>query len=140
MKRVLAPAPYVPQMAIACGTEGTDAVAVSGANPLPVRAVAVDPPPPLTGTGSGAETAGPFAVRPGRPVWITLTGSWTGAATLLRSTDGGATRLPLTVGGQPWAVFTGPAHEAVLEEAGEGTLVYLMLAITSGIATYRVAQ
>lgn len=39
---------------------------------------------------------------------------------ILRSTDGGTTRLPLTVAGQSWATLTANAQEAIGEESSVG--------------------
>jgi hypothetical protein len=95
---------------------------------------------PLTGTANGNSEAGAFAAVPGKPIWVTLSGAWTGTVSVYRSVDGGATKLPLTVGGLPWGVFTGNANEEVAEETVSGATYYLEIALTAGSVTYRVQQ
>jgi len=58
---------------------------------------------------------------------------------VLRSTDGGTTRLPLTAGGLPWASFTGNCNEIVITATDSATY-YLAFQISSGTVTYRVGQ
>jgi hypothetical protein len=57
-----------------------------------------------------------------------------------RSVDDGDTKLPLTVGGLPWAAFTGNACEPVAEESESGAAYYLDVTLASGTLTYRLAQ
>jgi hypothetical protein len=138
---VRAPAGYAPVQAIAFGTRDGPAVAVDTANPLPIAArLTAAAATPLAGTASASATVGPFAPDLGRAIWLTLTGTWTGTCQLLRSTDGGATLVPLTVAGQAWASFTANCCEAVGEESVAGAAYYLQIALTSGGVSYRVAQ
>jgi hypothetical protein len=95
---------------------------------------------PLTGTANGNSEAGAFAAVPGRPIWITLSGEWTGTVSVYRSVDSGATKLPLTIAGQPWGVYTGNANEEVAEETVTGATYYLEFALTDGTVDYRVQQ
>lgn len=109
--------------------------------PLPVTLEArPEPPAPLEGTADNPTTAGPFMPAANTPIHLQLTGEWTGTVALLRSVDDGVTRVPVTAGGQPWAVFTANANEAVWQEAEAGACFYLDLSITSGTVTYRVSQ
>ena len=78
--------------------------------------------------------------RLGRPIWLALSGTWTGSVALKRSTDGGATKLPLTAGGSAWGVFTGNACEQVIEESEAGAAYYLAVTVVSGTVAYRVSQ
>lgn len=134
------PAGFVPLHAMAFGSADAAAVAVDAANPLPVVAVAPLPRAPLAGTIAASGTVGPFVPLPGLPIWLTLSGSWTGTVRVLRSVDGGATRLPLTVAGQDWASFAGNAQEIVGEEGTAGAAWFLQVALEGGTLTYRVAQ
>jgi hypothetical protein len=59
---------------------------------------------------------------------------------LLRSTDGGATKLPVTVAGDTWAQFTANCCEPVWDESEASARLYLDIALTSGTITYRIAQ
>ncbi|MEO0061546.1 MAG: hypothetical protein RLZZ08_106 [Pseudomonadota bacterium] len=135
------PAPYVPSMALSFGDVEQPAVAVSTANPLPVALVSGPAGvAPLVGSAAASTVAGPFSSEPGREVWLTLSGIWSGTITVLRSTDGGASKLPLTIGGEAWAVFTANAQEAVGTETVAGASYYLDIALVSGTLAYRVQQ
>lgn len=107
--------------------------------PLPVTVQPPEAPAPLTGTTSASGAFGPFAPIPGRPVLLQLGGEWTGEVTLLRSTDQGATRHPLTIAAEPWARFTANACEPVWEESEAGAQLYLSVRIDSGTLSYRLA-
>ena len=138
---VNAPAGFVPEYAIAFGTQDGPAVAVDAANPLPTSATIVPAlSAPLVGTAATTSTVGPFTPQLGRAIWLTLSGTWTGTAQLLRSTDGGTTKLPLTAGGQSWGSFTANCNEAVAEESVSGATYYLAVTLASGSLGYRVAQ
>jgi hypothetical protein len=76
----------------------------------------------------------------GRPIWVSLSGGWTGTVEVLRSTNGGTTMLPLTAGGERWGRFTANANEAIAEESEAGTTYYLATTLQTGTLTYRVAQ
>jgi len=135
------PAEYVPLHALAFGALGTPGVVVDAGNPLPVRvAGTASPATPLAGVATGAAILGPFLPALSWPIWVSLSGAWTGQVQLLRSVDGGATKLPLTVAGQPWASYTAPANEIAVEETVAGASYYLSVALTGGTLTYRVAQ
>lgn len=95
---------------------------------------------PLAGTASATATVGPFVPLDERPIWVTLSGAWTGAVQLRRSTDGGVTKLPLTAAGQAYGGYTANANEAVVEDSCADATYYLAVALTSGAVAYRVAQ
>jgi len=135
------PGNFAPGLAVSySGAEG--AVLVSQASPLPVAVAAggAAAPAPLAGTASTSGNLGPFAPVSGRAVMLALSGTWAGTVRVMRSTDGGTTLLPLTVGGADWAVYAGNACEAVWEEAEAGATLWLTVALTSGAVTYRMAQ
>lgn len=141
MAEVEIPAGFVPQYALAFGAVDGPALAVHAANPLPVRSVwQAAETGALAGTLSASGTMGPFVPELGRPIWISLSGSWSGTVDLLRSTDGGASKLPLTVGGARWGRFVGNANEAVADESEAGATYYLAAALQAGTLIYRVAQ
>lgn len=138
---IVAPAGYVPQQAIAFGEDGATAVPVAAANPLPVRSVLTAAAvAPLEGSTAAATVAGPFVPVLAREIRLTLSGTWTGTVQFLRSVDGGATKLPLTIGGSAWAVFHGNCNEAVADESEAGATYYLQLTPASGTIAYRVSQ
>ena len=112
----------------------TAAPPISIADPKPAQSAA------LAGSVSASTMLGPFQPDLARAIWVTLSGAWVGRVQLLRSVDGGATKLPLTVAGQPWANFTGNANEIAGEETTPGARYYLSVTLTSGTLTYRVAQ
>lgn len=92
-----APAGYVPEHALAFSASDGTAVVVDADNPLPTAAtLGAATSTAMTGALSATGTAGPFAPNLGRAIWLSLAGNWTGAVQLLRSMDGGATKLPLT--------------------------------------------
>lgn len=138
---VALPAGYVTGQAIAYVTAADHAVLVSTTAPLPVTQTATAATTtPLAGSTAVSTTLGPFTPELGRAIWLTLSGTWTGAAQVLRSTDGGTTKLPLTAAGVPYASFTANVNEAVAEESCAGASWYLAATISSGTLTYRLAQ
>ncbi|HEY0314926.1 MAG TPA: hypothetical protein VGC28_01520 [Sphingomonas sp.] len=136
------PAAFVPLHALSFGTKGDPAVPVDHANPLPITGLTLAASStPLAGGTAAAATVGPFAPQLGRAIWLTLSGSWSGSAQLLRSTDGGATRLPLTYGdGTAKPAWTGNLNAAVAEESVVTATYWLALAPTAGTVSYRLEQ
>lgn len=135
------PAGYAPAFAVGFSQAGALTL-VDGDQPLPViaRPAPVTVPAALTGTAEGTVTVGPFIPAAGRTVMLALAGTWTGSVRLMRSTDGGATLVPLTLGGSDWAVFEANACEPVWVEEEAGASLHLAIALTSGAVTYRLAQ
>ena len=134
------PAGYVPQMAVAFANASGEAEIVSAGNPIPVQEQPFSPAPALVGTLSASGIVGPFQPRPGRAVVLTLSGTWAGSVRLVRSTDGGATKFPVTAGGLSWGLFTGNICEPVWEESEAAALLYLDASLTSGTLSYRMGQ
>lgn len=137
---IQSPAAYVPSRAAAFADVDGTSLLVSASNPLPVSigaAVAVEP---LAGSTAANAVLGPFVAVIGRPVVVALSGTWTGTVKVLRSTDGGVSKLPITVGGVAWGQFTGNACEPVWEESEAGAALYLDVALASGTLTYRMSQ
>ena len=133
------PAGYVPTFAVAFADANGNAQWIGASNPLPITPKLATTTP-VSGSVTSSGVAGPFAPVPGRAVLLALSGYWTGVVTVLRSTDGGATKLPLTLGGAPWAVFSVNCCEAVWDESEAGAQLYLSMTVTSGTLTYRIAQ
>lgn len=136
---VSAPANYAPVSAIGFADADGTLAPVSADRPLPVIALAVPVPAPLAGLATGSTLAGPFVPSSARPVVLTLAGTWTGTVRVVRSTDNGTTRHLLTAAGSAWGVFTANCCEPVWEETADAAL-YLDIALTSGSASYRIAQ
>ena len=135
-----APAGFAPIFAIG-GDDGTGNLAVvSAAAPLPTVASVPAAPAALEGQTAVPVIAGPFAPAPLSPVYITLGGTWTGQVRLLRSTDGGATRRPVTLGGAGWGVFNGNVCEPVWQESESAAELFLEITPSSGLVEYRLAQ
>jgi hypothetical protein len=138
------PGRFAPGFALAFADAAGAALQVSSVTPLPVAVVAGGAtgavPPALSGSTAVAITAGPFAPLADRPLVLALSGTWTGTARLLRSIDGGTTRLPLSLGGAPYATFTANICEPVWEENEAGATFYLQLTPASGSIVYRLAQ
>jgi len=134
------PAGYVPQMAVAFANANGDAEPVSATNPLPFQEQPFAAAAPLTGTAVSTGVVGPFPPRAGRAVVLVLSGVWTGTVKVLRSLDGGATKVGLTAGGQPWGVYTGNVCEPVWEESEAAASLYLDVTVTYGSVTYWMGQ
>ncbi len=135
------PANFVTSTAVGYADSRGSFTLATAETPLPVTFEARPvPPAPLEGTADSATTAGPFTPVANTPIHLMLTGDWTGTVILLRSVDSGTSRVPLTAGGQPWAVFTANANETVWQEAEAGATFYLDLRLISGSVTYRVSQ
>ena len=139
------PGRFAPGVALNYADAAGSAIQVSQSSPLPVTMAAsggssATPPPPLSGTTAAALLTGPYAPVAGKPLVLTLRGTWSGTVRLLRSTDGGVNRLPLTLAGAPWAVFSANVCEPVWEENEAAAAFYLQLAPTSGAIIYRLAQ
>jgi len=138
---ISAPAGFAPEHAMAFADADGRAIRVDATRPLPGAATfGATSSTALTGSASGSGAAGPFVPELGRPVWVTLSGNWSGSVQLLRSTDGGATRLALTAGGQPAGAFTANANEPVVEESAADATYYLPFSLASGALGYRVSQ
>jgi hypothetical protein len=73
-------------------------------------------------------------------VIVSLQGAWAGTVKVVRSTDNGTTKLPLTVAGGAWGEFAGNCCEAVWDESEPAAKLYLDIALASGSVTYRLAQ
>lgn len=137
--QVASPAAYAAISAIGYAEPDSTLSAVTADKPLPVSTVSNPAPAALTGTAAASAVVGPFTPTSSKPVVLALSGTWAGTVRLLRSTDGGATRLPLTAAGLAWGSYTANCCEPVWEETA-GAALYLDLALASGSVTYRVAQ
>jgi len=116
-------------------------VQVSSAALLPVSLGSTAPAPAaLSGTLAASGSVGPFTPVAGQPVILALSGTWSGSVRPLRSTDGGTTRLPLTMAGAAWAQYSANCCEPVWEEYEAGAQLYLSGTVTSGSIAYRVSQ
>lgn len=149
-KPISLPAGYAPAFAIGYSGPTGDLAVVDGATPLPValsastvlsvQQASVTAPAALEGSATAALLTGPFTPQAGRPVMITLSGTWQGQVQVQRSADAGATRHKLTAAGLPWGNYTGNACEVVWIENEDAARLYLDIAVTSGTLTYRIAQ
>ena len=144
------PAGYVPAFALGfSGPEGELEI-VESTKPLPVAIAATDPlavrpefalaPSPLEGTSAASVLVGPFVPVAGRPVVLSLAGTWEGAVQLMRSTDGGVTLHPVTVGGFAWGYYTANACEPVWDEQEAVAQLHIDITLISGTISYRIAQ
>lgn len=137
---VSVPAGFAPVTAIGFAQADSTFAQVSAASPLPVFFARTEIAAALSGTTSTSLIAGPFAPVRDRPVILALSGTWSGSVKVLRSTDNGSTKLPLTVGGTPWAMFSSNCCEAVWEEGADGAQLFLDVTLSSGALTYRLEQ
>lgn len=136
---IASPAGYATANAMAYADGDGNVAIVSSQQPLPVQTKFVAATP-LTGSTTATGVFGPFVPTLDRSVMLALSGTWSGTVKVLRSTDGGATRVPLTVAGSVWAQFTGNCCEAVWDESEAGATLYLDVSLTSGSLAYRLAQ
>ena len=139
------PGRYAPGVALNFAGEAGSATVVSSTSPLPVTIAASSSttspqPAPLSGVAAAAAMAGPYTPAAGKPLILSLSGNWSGAVQLLRSVNGGATKLPLSLAGMPWGVFNANACEPVWDETESAATFYLQLAPVSGAVAYRLAQ
>lgn len=90
---------------------------------------------PLTGApGVGTTMLGSFVPQLGRDVWILIKNMGTGTITVGTSpaTDACATIFnPLTVGGQPWGIYTGNANEYVTTPTRANVVLCVQAAISA---------
>jgi len=141
---VQVPAGFVPAVALAFGTPPDAARFVDSGNPLPVSVTPAPTPPatstPVVGTASVTTDSPTFTPNLGRPINLTLSGTWTGSVAFQRSTDGGANWRGVTVGGVAWGVFTANCNEPVWEPTESGGTFRLAITRTTGTIDYRIAQ
>lgn len=133
------PAGYAPGQAAAFADQNGNARLVSASTPLPMLNVPA-PVTPLAGSTSTTGTVGPYLPVTGRSVILALSGTWTGSVQVARSTDGGATLLPITIGGSIWGLFSTNCCEAVWDESDSSAQLYLQISLTAGAVTYRFSQ
>ena len=134
------PASYALISAVGYAEADSTLSPVSADKPLPVSTVSVPAPAALIGTTAVSGVVGPFTPNSNKPVVLALSGSWSGTVKVVRSTDGGATKLPITAAGMAWGVFSTNCCEPVWEEAVSGAALYLDIVLNSGALTYGVAQ
>ncbi|MCW1383267.1 hypothetical protein OLX02_10575 [Novosphingobium sp. KCTC 2891] len=136
---IAVPAGYATVNAIAFSDGDGNAAQVSNTAPLPVQ---VKPASggSLAGSSALSGVFGPFVPALDRPAVLTLSGTWTGTVKVTRSTDGGATRTPLTIAGDAWAQFTVNCCEPVWEESEASAALYLDVTLASGTLAYRLGQ
>lgn len=134
---IASPAAFAVTNAVGFADPSNNLVPVSQAEPLAVT-VAPAAGAVLAGTASQSAVVGPLALSSGQAAVLSLSGTWSGSVAVLRSTDGGATKLPLTMTGSPWATFDGNACETVWEESASQSDLYLSVVISSGSLSYRL--
>ncbi len=137
---VRTPANFTPTVAVSFSDTNGDTSPVRNDTPLPVAPVPIAAGPALSGSSAVTGTFGPFVAVAGRPIVLALSGSWTGSVRILRSTDTGTTKLPLTVAGSPWAQYTANCCEAFWEESDAAAQLYLEATLSAGTLVYRIAQ
>ena len=136
------PAGYVGIEAIGFGAVGAEMTAVTPASPLPVATTVIAATStPLTGSSGTTGAAGPFVPQLGRAIRVVLSGSWTGTVQLLRSIDGGTTRLPITYpDGSARGSWSTNINSRVVEESEAGATYYLAITLSDGTLSYRIAK
>lgn len=136
---IQSPSGYAATRAVAFADGDDNAILASAANPLPVT-LGMAPTAALGGTTSASGMFGPYQPALGRGAILTLAGAWAGTVKVLRSVDGGTTKLPLTLAGTLWGQFSGNCCEPVWEESEAAATLWLDVALSSGSLTYRLAQ
>lgn len=136
---ILSPSGYAATRALAFADPDGNAVIASAALPLPVT-LGWDPTVPLTGTTTVGGSFGPYQPALGRDVMLGLSGSWTGSVRVMRSVDGGLTRVPLTMAGTTWGQYAANCCEPVWQESEAIARLYLDVTLSGGVLSYRLAQ
>lgn len=95
---------------------------------------------PVAGTRSTDGQSEPFIAQAGRPVAVSLSGTWAGTVKVLKSRDGGASFNPITAAGGAWAVFTGNCDEEFDEPSSDGIQYRLDIDLTSGNVNFRLGH
>jgi hypothetical protein len=90
----------------------------------------------LSSTGAGTE----FSATTGRPIFLSVTGTWVGTIKVQRSHDGGDSWNDMTAGGAAWASFTANCDEVVDEAAHSALLYRVHFTRTSGTAECRLGH
>ena len=97
---------------------------------------------------TAAHILGPFSPQLSRRIWLTVnaTSAATGTAQLLRSNDGGTTRIGVTqsgsiAGSYRFSAVTGAiVNEPVLTETDASATYYLTITLAAGSVAVRLAQ
>ena len=142
-KEIRLPAGYAPAFADGISDQSGNFMAVDETTRLPVIVQKKSPSASaalVAGCTRNSTAIGPITVAQELPIVVALTGTWSGEVRLLRSTDEGGTRLPLTVAGNPWAVFAGNVCEQAWVETEKGVKFYLDITVANGTVQYRVSQ
>ena len=137
---LLSPARFAPPFAMSFANPVGDIDVVSATNPIPVASAPLAAATALAGSIAATGVRGPFQPVLGRSVMLSLAGTWVGTVRLLRSVDGGTTKLPLTAMGQTYGSYTANICEPVWEEGEVGATLYLDVTLSSGSLTYRMGQ
>jgi hypothetical protein len=136
---IQSPSGYAATRALVFADPNGDALFASAATPLPVTLSSATAAA-LAGSTATSGVFGPYQPAPGRAAMLSLAGTWAGTVRVLRSVDGGATKLPLTVAGSVWGQFTGNCCEPVWEESEAAATLWLEVTQTAGTLAYRLAQ
>lgn len=97
---------------------------------------------PIAGVFAASGQSASFAAELGRPINVSLLPdeAWDGSVRLLRKLPGAEAFQPLTMLGEPWAVFTGAISEPVWEETEAGCTFVLEGDLVAGSIAYRISQ
>lgn len=136
---IQSPSGYAATRALVFADGDDNAILASATNPLPVT-LGSAPTAALAGSTAASGILGPYQPALGRGIVLALAGTWAGTVRVLRSTDGGTTKLPLTLAGAVWGQFTANCCEPVWEESESAATLWIDIALTSGTLAYRLAQ
>ena len=134
------PAKYVSASAIGFANPEGELALVTASAPLPVTITNGSSVKPIAGKTASSTVVGPFVPNTNVPFHLQLSGEWKGRVTLERSTDGGATRQGLTIGGTPWASFSVNVNEPVWQESDSTASFWLNMTLDGGELGYRLSQ
>jgi hypothetical protein len=139
---IISPAKYVSATAVGFASQRGELALVTSNAPLPVTVTNGSGPrvQPLSGRASSSTVVGPFAPNTNVPFHLQLSGEWRGRVSLERSTDKGATRQGLTIGGTPWASFSVNVNEPVWQESDSTASFWLNIMLEGGEVMYRLSQ
>lgn len=95
----------------------------------------------MTLAAVGSSVSAEFVPIPDRPIRFDRWGGGTGTAQVMSSTDGGVTKLPITIGGTPWATFTGDCgDEEVCTPTQYGRTYFVVFTGIAGTVNWGLYQ
>lgn len=130
-----------PMRTMAFGALNDEAVPVSDTAPLPVmQTYPVATSVPVSGTATSSGVSGTFSPAMGLPIWLRISGTWTGNVALERSDDDGVTWFAATLYTGDALAWAQNVNAPVTEETVSGAQYRLNMSVSSGTIVYEIRQ